>query len=70
MGQPQAQIKDFHQKILFTEKIIYIAIIGLKLPPMAQEPVFFDILDDFFSKKNTYKKIEGFMKLFVGCRVA
>ena len=58
MGQ-QAQIKDFHQKNIFTEKIITVPILGLKTPPMAQKPAFLTSFMIFFSNKILMKDLRG-----------
>ena len=55
VGQ-QAKIKDFPLKILCTEKNIYISILGLKMPQLAQKPAFLTYLIIFFPKKKYFWK--------------
>ena len=58
VGQ-QAQIKDFHtQKKVFTEQIIYLSILGLKIPPMTKKPAILTYLIYIFFNVS-YEKIWG-----------
>ena len=55
------------KKILFTEKIIYLSILSLKMPPMAQKPAFLTYLMIFLFNKVIYKNICGVLEAF--CRL-